>query len=229
MNSFIMGVDLGRLSDWTAISVIEEKAERKPRPTLQDLAVGHEGDVVMERLYHLRHLERPDVGTPYDKIIELVASRIHSPGLIDNCDLVVDATGVGRPVIDLMVRVGLKPIPVTITGGTTIRMDEEGGYHVPKYDLVAALQAWWAMGRLKIAGKLQLTEIFLRELQNFVPKVTASNNVSYEALREGDHDDLVISVALAVWWATYSRPWETRSNILEKAEEPYDPFSYLDT
>jgi hypothetical protein len=36
-------------------------------------------------------------------------------------------------------------------------------------------------------------------MQNFKAKITASANETFEAWREGQHDDLVLAVALAVW------------------------------
>ena len=233
MNPYIMGVDLGRMSDLTAIAILEEGSIRTARPDMHDLSIGHEGTVTTDRIYRLRHLDRPPVGTPYDKIIGQVKGLIDSPQLAAGCDLIVDATGVGRPVVDIMVAVGLSPVPITITGGSQVspEQDEFGniiGYHVPKHDLVGALQAWYGMHRLKMSRHLPLVGALEKELANFVPKITKAQNVSYEALREGDHDDLVLASALAMWWASFSRPWSTRWNILDEDKpKPYDPREYL--
>ena len=44
------------------------------------------------------------------------------------------------------------------------------------------------------------------ELYNFKLKVNvATTNISYEAWREGEHDDLVLAAALAVWAADRRR------------------------
>ncbi|MBA3951633.1 MAG: hypothetical protein H0X57_07115 [Rubrobacter sp.] len=54
--------------------------------------------------------------------------------------------------------------------------------------------------RLKIAEALELKETLVRELLAFRVKINiATAHDSYEAWREGDHDDLVLSVALACW------------------------------
>ena len=234
MKPYIFGVDLGKMNDWTAHCIIEENFKRSAKPDVRDLMAGHEGTVTMERVWHLRHLDRPPVGTPYDTIISQIKGLMESPTLKGKTDLVVDATGVGRPVIDIMVSVGLSPIPITITGGSqvTLEKDEYGniiGYHVPKADLVGALQAWYAMHRLKVSNQLPLTEFLVKELGAFVPKITKAQNVTYESLREGEHDDLVLAAALAVWWGSFTRPWEVRRNVLEEKDpEPYDPRAYID-
>jgi hypothetical protein len=55
-------------------------------------------------------------------------------------------------------------------------------------------------GQLKIAEGLALRETLVKELLNFRVKINISTaHDSYEAWREGDHDDLVLSVALACW------------------------------
>jgi hypothetical protein len=71
---------------------------------------------------------------------------------------------------------------------------------VPKRDLVSAPLVLMQNGQLKIAEGLSLRETLVKELLNFRVKINISTaHDSYEAWREGDHDDLVLSVALACW------------------------------
>jgi len=73
-------------------------------------------------------------------------------------------------------------------------------YRVPKRNLVSALQVALQSGTLKIAEGLELAQVLRRELLNFRVKVNiATAHDSYEAWREGDHDDLVLAAALATW------------------------------
>ena len=69
----------------------------------------------------LRYLERVPLGTPYPEVVERVAQVTRSAELAGRCHLVVDATGVGRPVVDLLrrARLGCVVMPVMITGGET--------------------------------------------------------------------------------------------------------------
>jgi hypothetical protein len=56
-------------------------------------------------------------------------------------------------------------------------------------------------GRLKVASKLKLGPVLSEEMLNFrvlIDPMTAHD--SYSAWREEDHDDLVLSVALAAWY-----------------------------
>ena len=86
----------------------------------------------------------------------------------------MDKTGVGRGVIDILKERGLKFTGVVIHGGEkSTRID--GSYHVPKKDLVAALEVPFDTEKLKIAEGLTLWDVLREELQNFrrkMPPVT---------------------------------------------------------
>lgn len=185
---FTIGLDLGQARDYTAIAVLERLGKGKATH------------------YHLRHLERPPLGTSYPEVVTIVRSLLARAPL-QGAKLVVDATGVGRPVVDLLRRERLMLTPVLITGGDTITF-EKGFYRVPKRDLVGALQVHLQGGTLKVAESLPLASTLVAELLNFKVKVNiATAHDSYEAWREGDHDDLVLATALAVWWEERSGAW----------------------
>lgn len=117
----------------------------------------------------------------------------------------VDATGVGGPVVDLLKRaeVGCRMFPVMITGGD--QTTESGGYwRVPKRELVVGLQVMFEEKQLRIAGRIPETKVLLREMMNMRVKVSEGGHDSY-AGREGAHDDLVLAVALACWRARRKR------------------------
>ena len=122
---------------------------------------------------------------------------------LPSADLIVDATGVGRPVIDQMRETGLEPIPVTITAGRDMTFDGEM-WRVPKKALLRPLVAASEAGRLKVAKGLRGAEALQRELQAFQRRITERGNAAFGGV--GEHDDLVIAVALACWWPTARKP-----------------------
>jgi len=76
---------------------------------------------------------------------------------------------------------------------------------------VSVLIAIYQSERLKIAAGLVEGPTLIHELVNFRPKVNiATGNESFEAWRESIHDDLVLAVAMAVWFAenAMGRPFE---------------------
>ena len=181
MTNFYVGLDLGQSNDYTAVSVLERVGDH------------------LENSYQVRHLERVR-NVPYPQIVDKVSSMMHSPALEYKADLIVDQTGVGAPVVDLFRQAGLNPIGVLIHGGD--KASHEGGtWRVPKRDLVGSLQVLFQSGRLKISKKLPLASVLQSELLTFKVKIDPiTAHDSYSAWREQDHDDLVLSVAMAAWW-----------------------------
>ena len=59
-------------------------------------------------------------------------------------------------------------------------------------------------GRLKIAKRLPLADAFKRELQAFRVQLTAKGRDTYAA-HSGEHDDLLMAPALAVWFGNLAQ------------------------
>lgn len=148
----------------------------------------------------VRHLERLPLGTPYPNIAARLAALFDRIPLSGGT-LVVDETGVGKPVVDLLrtrpIRATLRPL--TITSGSRARVEPSGRWRVPKKLLVANVQRLLGAGRLKIAGGLPEAAAILRELADFRVTNTPYANETFGAGTHGGHDDLVLAVALAVW------------------------------
>lgn len=165
--------------------------------------------------YHLRYLERPDLGTRYPKIVDRCLGLLDQAPLSHETPMVVDRTGVGRAVVDMFAAKGLEPISVTIHGGDEV-ISEGRHFRVPKRELVGTLTALYQSGRLLVAASLPLAAVLTNELLNFKVKVDLRTaHDSYESWRESVHDDLVLAVALACWYAEYElakhQPMDARS------------------
>jgi hypothetical protein len=148
------------------------------------------------------------LGTAYTTIVAAVA-QLASAAPLHGSPMVVDQTGVGRALVD-MLRGGQTSswiIPVTITGGQVMHVAEDGSRHVPKKELVTCLQLLLQNRRLHIARSLREAKVLVRELQQFQVKITAAANETFGVWREGTHDDLVLAVALACWWAERHPRW----------------------
>ena len=77
---------------------------------------------------------------------------------------------------------------------------------------MSVLQVVFQTERLRIASSLPLRPILIDELLNFRAKVTTTGNNTFEAWRESVHDDLVLALAIAVWYAERSRG-QTRTQL----------------
>lgn len=192
-------------SDWTALSVLESR-----------VVPGAE-----KREHHVTHLERwRDVRTAlvparvtavWQQLRALQADRDlrvlgRAPVTTPDISLVVDRTGVGPFGLDPLREAGFSPIGIALHGGDTTTPDELG-FRLPKRDLAQLVQTSLQARRLQVVDHLPLAKTLRAELANFRPKFSPSGHDSYGAAsgpewREGAHDDMVLSVAMGLWYAS---------------------------
>jgi hypothetical protein len=194
---FTLGCDLGQLADQTALALLETVVTKR---CYRD----EYGSIVQQRFeaieHQLRAIERLPIGMNYVLQSEYIRGRLNDPALRDrDVDLVCDATGLGKPIVDILRAAGLKPIPVTITGGMEVTRSSGGGWCVPKELLVNRVSASLHSGELVFPEDLEDAGGLKRELQDFQVSFTAAGHVTWNA-RPGTHDDRVLATALAVWW-----------------------------
>lgn len=188
-SAFVLGLDLGQTTDFTALAV----GELVPVKPVQVL---------------IRHLERLPKQTPYPVQVAIVGEKVERVKEMGRTLLVVDQTGVGRAVVDSfrVARLGVPMWPVTIASsamGHAKRDPTTADWVVPKKDLIGAMVALAHAGQLQISGALpaDIQRIAKDELKNFRMKITAAANITFEAWREGEHDDIVLAMALVCWAA----------------------------
>ena len=145
---WFVGLDLGQSRDYTAIAAVE-RAELTGE--FDPAMFAWRKKVALQ----LRYLERAPLGTPYPDIVERVRRTTRAPELDGRCQVAVDATGVGRPVVDLLRRaeLGATILPAIFTGGAAESLNK-GYYGVPKRDLITGLQVLLQRGAFKIAAGL---------------------------------------------------------------------------
>jgi hypothetical protein len=181
---FFIGVDLGKLRDYTAIAVIE----RYFKSTGYDAVYHREA---FESRTVLRMLEQVRLGTSYPAVVNRISELIAKLSVKGRCTAIVDATGVGQPVVDALrtQELDCDLIPVTITGGdhsTKI----SGGVTIPKSELLVSLQMTVANEELRIPSQLPLRRTLVDELTKIGRNLRAVGS---------GHDDLVMALSLACW------------------------------
>ena len=182
MTSFFVGLDLGQKQDSTAVAIVERHRGRQQR-------------------YDLRHLERVRLGTSFVDVVTRVNSLMTAAPLYGRTVLVLDATGVGLPVLDQFRHSGATPVAVSITGGTSVSRDGEF-FHVPKRELIRSFVGLLESGRFRWSASLSLGSDFAEELLNFGVSINRrTGRESYAARGTTKHDDLVLAVSLACWYA----------------------------
>jgi hypothetical protein len=216
---YYLGLDLGQRKDYTALAIVECPVwvnakwgvgralpdgwqlprDYHPLARRQLRSLEYKHGAPSKPVLLVSDLRRFPLGTPYPEIVERVAHLLAQPPLNEGSVLLIDCTGVGQPVVDQFRQAGLRPQAVTITAGREVTRDGDD-LHVPKRDLITATQVALQQDRLKIAEQLPESAALVRELLEFKVKITSAANDTYGAWREGTHDDLVLALAMAVWF-----------------------------
>lgn len=191
-----IGLDLGQRRDYTAIVVVERQ---RRHPYL----VGPDKNLLV------RAAERLPLGTLYPEVVEIVRHVVRTVstrlGPRETCQLVVDATGVGKPVVDALQagNLGCWLTALTITTGDKqhYRSGESSSINMPKQNLMAGLQLALESGELRISKKIPAAGMLTKELLDVRMSRRDGAGIRYGAEGAGRHDDLVIALALAVWRA----------------------------
>lgn len=182
IDRFIVGLDIGQSRDYTALVVLQVDPMNVKRFRL----------VNMQRVRELL----------FPQVADWVGERLDNLSTHGHYDLIVDATGVGPAVTDLLIERGRPFKGVKIHGGDHEKF-LDGYYRIPKRNLVNNLQVLFHSGRLRIQRNLKHATTLRDELITFKMKVnTVTAHDSYSAWREGEHDDLVLATALAAWGAS---------------------------
>ena len=204
-----VGVDVGQRVDPTAV-VVAEVTETDPISHDIDwhrLWV-HDGcppSCHGQPLYLVRFLERIALGTSYPhiagRLVEMVDKLIEAHPRT-NLNVVLDSTGVGAPVVDI-IRDALRGTRVPVTAAIFTSSERLEGtlgnaeIRVGKPWLVSRLQALLQQSQVKLPDTPE-AHACADELRDFELRVTPQANVVAGAFRTGTHDDLVTALGLAV-------------------------------
>jgi hypothetical protein len=184
---FHCGLDLGQLADYSAATILERIVDEE------------------FHRYECRHAERFRLGTPYPRVVEAVGAMLTRKPLAGDCQLVIDTSGVGVAVADLFAEAGIPYVGITITGGVGWHRESWRRWQVSKHLLVSTVQKFLSSEAIGISKRLPAAELLRAELRDFRVKMSRSATEVYDA-REGQHDDLVLSLAVALFVAEHPGP-----------------------
>ena len=193
-----IGIDIGQQRDPTAIALLE----------------GSECQGIVS--FECRFLQRLPLGTPYPAVarrvaeirrnaIQTVRQRIADRTGYANPDIYisvyVDATGVGKPIVDLLAEHKVEVMPCYFTYGDRRTEDTSGlqaRVTIGKAYLVARLQMLLQNRRRRLPRNHPEALALGQELLDYEIRVDQNANDRYGAFRTGTHDDLVTALGLAV-------------------------------
>lgn len=194
------GADLGQQRDPSAVVFVEAVGER----TLSGLRLPTQ--------LHVRHCERLPLGTPYGRVVGRIA-ELHEATWATDPHLVVDQSGVGRPVVEALRERRVPVVAATITGGNSetrvrrIRPRDED-WTVSRARLFQVLSGVVYSGRLRISADLgPAARLLLQELEDLEARTSAAGQERVAVASGADHHaDLVSALSLAVWRAEQPAP-----------------------
>lgn len=184
--NILIGLDLGQQNDYTVVSIL--KVLENPR--------------IRGTLYHLIYLYRVPLETSYPNIISWISAMVSDHLENYNYVMVVDYTGVGRPIVDMLRQDKINLLAVNITGGNAATWKYGNEVSVPKKEIVTSLQVTLESSRLRFSENVSSLDTLAQEFISFKPKISPSANLQFEA-EYGYHDDIVMSIGLAIWYGEY--------------------------
>jgi hypothetical protein len=195
---FFVGLDLGQRQDYTAIAVVERLELAKP---------GTDPGTRAKRMvtkYRVRQLERLPLGIGYTDVVEKVRSLMQNKLLAGRSSLVVDSSGVGVPVVEMLRKcMGCNIEPVTITAGNRSKTDQ-WGWKMPRVELMSHLAIMLEQKEVAVSQRVNAVMELRDELRNMRVRYGEGGRQKFEADSDAVHDDLVVAIALACWKAKKS-------------------------
>lgn len=150
---YVIGADLGKMIDYTVLTVYDRQS--------------------LSQVYQDRF---KDLEWPFQKKKIRALSKHFNGALV-----MLDATGLGSPIADYLIRARVPVEPINITAPL-------------KKEIIEKLSIWIEQQTIKMIR----TEESLIEFDNFGYDIGKTGRITYGA-PEGYHDDIVISHALAIW------------------------------
>lgn len=180
---YIISLDPAQLNDYSALAVLECSE--------------------LDNTYRLVSLARRQ-HQPYTEIVAWAKKVFLNPKFNDIKDVstrpifVLDVGGVGRAIKDMLTAEGIQSVGIQLTGGESVSRNGDT-YHVSKSFVIGKFLAAWDEGRVKVPSNASFWPLFEKELKAFRGEMSAMGRAKFEAA-QGEHDDLVMAVAQAVWY-----------------------------
>jgi len=207
-HSMHVGIDVGQVNDPTALAVVERL---RPVPDLRHLPAALHERAIKEaaetpKRLNLRYLERLPLGVLYPQQVEIIMARLFAPQL-RGAHVYLDATGVGRPVSQMLRRAGARNLQgITITSAQSPARETADGWNVGKAELVNGVLIAMQVGELRLGRQVEHVDVLVKEMRDFRSRQNpTTGNISFNA-REGQHDDLILAVSYAVFGAQRPTP-----------------------
>ena len=180
-----MGIDMGRSRSRSAIVVIEKYTQ----------------DKIAE--YRVVYLERYKRNTLHLSVVERVKILMEMGGPFSRCKIVIDYSGPGEVVFELLKDERLRPGGVTITSRGKPGGEKGKVVTAPKDRMMTNATAKLERRRILISKHIRHAVDLVQELANIEVKLTKRGNQTFQPTGPGAMDDLAIAMVSAIWYAEH--------------------------
>ncbi len=190
MNSYdsIISLSLGTVAEPSGLVVVTPWSSMYPPDGLAPGAgVGNR--------FNVTWIERFPAGRPLPVILNRVSEVASDKRVSRESIILLDISSVGTAPLRAFQTRGMYPAAIDLTNAGAEGFSNDA-QHVPLRDVLGAAQVVLETARLKVAGALDLATTLVADLQAFDPKPIARN----PDLRGGRNTDLVLALAVALWW-----------------------------
>ena len=200
---YIIASDLGQSNDPVANIVLGRERIAPDAPVSITEGDPVENIPADDFQFSLLLIETLPIGTHYADVVERIETLATHPRLRGRCNIVVDRTGIGRAVVDLvrcLDAASLITWGITISSGKKEARDPKSpmDWSVPKKDLVGILLLALQRERIKARDGIPGGELLKEQLLTFRKDVRETGYTSFEA-KGKDHDDLVLALCMGLW------------------------------
>ncbi len=181
--TIIIALDPAQLRDWSALAVVDMQYKTTEKRFEYDL-------VAMGRKQ----------GLPYDQIVDWVIRTLKRPEFnrAQPPEFLLDATGVGVAVRDMLKAKGVRAKAVTITSGETLSR-QGANIHLGKARLIGKFLGAFDAGKVHVNPNMPIWPQVEREMLSFRAEMSSQGRVKLEA-EPGENDDMLFALAMTVWY-----------------------------
>ena len=200
----IVSLSLGTVAEPNALVMVQPRTEFSE-------SGGERWRRASKNYFDVTLIERFPAGRPITAIVARACELISDKRLAHNYTLLLDITSMGAAPVKVFEGRGIYPTAIDITN--TAAEQFGSSRRVPLRDVIGAAQMVLQTARLKVASELELAETLVADLTAFDPKPVARNM----DLRGGRNADLVLALAVALWWAdtlTWGDKWFDMSGLV---------------
>lgn len=222
MAEVFINCDIGRLQDFTAISVVWVKYYDRKLVTGGVAETNYDPRDVIP-VFEVPLLER--FQGPYRQTLQRLEEIYNFPSLyLEEREIVLDATGVGDAVLEMGMEMNMEITPVVITGGDNARVGDDRWY-VPRKELIDALVVAYQSRRIRVSPDIdkKLTDQLTTEMNNLqIKRNPETARETYEAIMDAKHDDIAMSLSMGIWRGMQDHQREiTYNEYLEDTKSGY--------